>query len=393
MKNEGQEVTNFDICIGGIFCRPNSSDMSEVDPWETRSSLRNLLKSEKNVERVFELQEKKAEELIKSSGVLLRCIYLGNGEEINTYCWRIPVIFKMDVKKGFSYKDSHGETDILGCPLKAVVLYDGMWFMGAYEPGQCSDTNEAFLFEPRIREILLDMMSRGRKFVTEIVPPCVMHADISFEVNRTKKGGDTKFPRYRSSVKGGKNGSKLVIRYENNRDKVTDDDIAMIMLDIYLNISNKMQSYYLIEALSHWHMKIRGEMVEEYRETCGVVEEYLKTSNWNVVKKIIISNRLGKKVMSLQMKLVDNSLWDNRLMGKSVEIDEYQDEIGIMDHIRGYLKDNINEPYEHSREEYEGFTSTISGIEKMTSQHNFILLGIIVVIGGFIGAIIGSVVG
>jgi hypothetical protein len=360
--------------------------------YETRSSFRSLLTSEKNVERVFALQEDKAEELMRCYGPV--GFNLEGGAEMSTNCWEIPVIFKVDVKKGFSYKDSSGKTDVIESPLKAMVLYDGIWFMAAYEPNQYSDMGEVIWLEPRIREILVNMMHRWDKFVPQIVPPCVASVDVSLQIiSRVEEGQDIRFPRYDSAEKRGEKGSKLLIRYKNNKDKVLDDDIAMIMLGIYSNIKDNMQSYYLLAGLSDWHEKRRYEMIEKYHETCGAVEEYLKISNWNLLKKSIISNKLSKRIMRMQMELVNNSIWDNRVMRRSVEIDSYQDKLGIMDHIREELRRNITEAYEQSREEYEGFMSAISSIEKMTSQHNIVLLSITAVIAGLIGAIIGSVIG
>ena len=64
-----------------------------------------------------------------------------------------------------------------------------------------------------------------------------------------------------------------------------------------------------------------------------------------------------------------------------------------MNHIKGYIRSSVSQYYEQSREEYEGFMSTISSIDKITSQHNFVLLSIIAVIAGLIGAFIGSMLG
>lgn len=395
MDKEREEVKDFNICFGGIFSKPSSGDISEADLWNsyaTRSSFLDVLRSEDNIEKVFEIQEDKAEELMKFVGPI--GVALGGEEDIVTNWWSIPVIFKMNVKKGFRYEYSNGMTDVIQSPLKAMVLYDGIWFMAIYEPNQCSDIGEAFWLKPRIRDILVEIIKKGGKFIPQIVPPCVMEVDISLEIiSRVEEGRDIKSPEYDSSEKCGEDGSELSIGYINNKDKVVDDDIAMIMLDIYSSVGRDIQSYYLLEALSQWHQKRRDKMMEEYSENCAAVEKYLKIPNLNVVKKSIISNRLSKKMMSLQMKLVNNAIWDNKVIRKSVEIDSYQDKIGIMDHIREELKRSITEPYEQSREEYEGVMSTISSIEKMTSQHSFVLLSIVAVIAGFTGGIISSVIG
>ncbi len=108
-----------------------------------------MLKSEENVERVFDVQEDKADEWGRLDGAL--CMDLEDGEEIETNCWRIPVVFKLNVKKGFKYEDSEGMVDVIQSPLKAAVVYNGVWFMAAYEPNQSSDLGEAFWLEPRIR--------------------------------------------------------------------------------------------------------------------------------------------------------------------------------------------------------------------------------------------------
>jgi hypothetical protein len=354
--------------------------------------------SAENVGRVFAIEEDKAEGTMKFYGPF--GVALERGEEMMTHCWQIPVIFKMDVKKGFVYEDCNGEKDVIESPLRAMVLYDGIWFMAAYDPNQCSDIGEAFWLEPRIRDVLVDLMNRGGQFVPQVVPPCVMPVDISLQiVGIVGEGGGVSFPRYDSTEiryygaetrKVRLKPSHLLIKYENDKDEVVDDDVGMIMLDIYSNITRSMQSYYLLEALSHWHRGRRGEMVEGYRETCAAVEEYLKISNWNLVRKSIISNKLSRETTRLQMKLVDSTLWDNRIIRDSVEIDSYQDKMGIMNHIREDLKGSIRKPYEQSREEYEGFMSVISKIDRITSQHNFVLLSIIAVIAGLIGAIIGS---
>lgn len=391
MENEKQGVEEFAICFGGISGRPVSSDKDGARSWEARSGFLDFLASEKNVGGVFRFPEGRAKELSGFCG--RRRMYLEDGEEMDTYCWPIPMIFKLDVEKGFTYKDSAGDMDTIEGPLKAMVLYDGIWFMAAYDPEQFSDITERFFAGAHIREVLLDLMSRGGEFVPEVVAPCVMPVDVSLEVSRTEGGGDSEFPRYRLSVRRGHDDSELLVKYGHKKDKAVDVDIAGIMLEIYSSIRRNMQSYYWIEASSLWHRARRRKMIEEYREMCGVVKAYLEISDWNIVKKSMTSNKLGKEATRLQMKVVNNSLWDNKLIRESAEVDSYHDQMGIMDHIRGYLKSSISEPYGQSREEYEGFMNTISSIDKITSQHNFVLLSVIAVFAGLIGAIIGSLLG
>lgn len=409
MESEREKGAIFDICLGGIFSKETPSAVGEVNfpnTYETRRDFRNFLMSAENVGKVFAIEEDKAEGTMKFYGPF----GVGReerGDNMLTCYWEIPVIFKMDVKKGFVYEGCNGQREVIGSALKAVVLYDGIWFMAVYDPNQCGDVGEAFWLGSRIRDILVDLMNRGGKFIPQVVPPCLMPVDISLKIISTvAKGRDVSVPKYhstetryysaeksRSRLTDLRGGSSLLIKYENKRDEVLDDDVAMIMWDIYSNIGRSMESYYCLEGLSDWHMKKRDEMLEEYRRTCADVEEYLKISNWNLAKKSIMSNRLGRKTTMLQMKLVNNSLRDKKMMRDSLEIDMYQDKMGIMNYIREDLKDSIRRPYEETREEYEAFMSIISEIDKITSQHNFVLLSIIAVVAGLIGAIIGSVVG
>jgi hypothetical protein len=412
MEGEKEKAAVLRICLGGIVSGLTSSAVDRVtsgamdgldscSSYESRRSFRSFLMSAENVGRVFAIDEDKAEGTMKFDGPV--GVGLGDEGEIMTHCWDIPVIFKMEVKKGFAYEDMNGVRDVIQSPLRAMVSYDGVWFMAAYDANQCCDMNEAYWLEPRIRDLLVDLMNRGGQFIPEIVPPCVIPADISLEIGSiVGEGQGVSFPRYdRTEIRyygaeAGRVGlqqSHLLIKYESNKVEVVDDDVGMMMAEIHSNIGESMRSYYLLAALSHWHRKRKGEMVEGYRRICGAVEEYLKISNWNLVKKSMLSNKLGKETTRLQMRLVDSTLWDNRIIRRSAEIDSYQtDKMRIIDHIRGYTKASICEPYEDSREEYEAFMSVVSKIDKITSQHNFVLLSIIAVLAGLIGAVIGSLV-
>ncbi len=237
----------------------------------------------------------------------------------------------------------------------------------------------------------MKIVNGGDRFVGQVVPPCIMPTDISLRIGGPEEGVDVRFPRYdRAAVKSGERGSKLLIGYVTGRDKVVDDDVAAALLDIYSSVRKDMDSYYMLAALSDWHESRRAKMMEQYRENCAGVEAYLKTPNWNVIKKSILSNRLSKKMISLQMELVNNTIWGNKVMRKSRELDSYQDRIGIWEHIRGGPRGSMTGAYEEAREEYEGLMSTVSSVDKMTSQHNYVLLSTVAVAAGLVGALIVS---
>lgn len=402
MNVEGEKTTKLKVCLGGILSRLSGATIDDVDGGrihEGRSSFRGFLASTEAVGRVFAVGEDKAQGVMESYGPL--CVGLDGGREMMTHCWEIPVIFKMDVKKGFAYEDGDGEKVVAESPLRAVVVYDGVWFMAGYDPNQCADANERGRLEVRIRDVLVHLMKKAGQFIPQIVAPCVIPAEISLEISsRAGERLSGSFPRYLDSewtyydVKAGRVGlrqSHLLVKYVSDKVEVADDEVATVMADIHSSIGMSMRLYYFLEALSDWHLERKREMVERYREMCGAVEGYLKISNWNLVKKSIISNKLGKETTRLQMRLVDSTLWDDRIMRRSAEIDSYQlDEMKIIEYLRGYLKASLCEPYEGSREEYEALVSVISKIDSITSQHNFVLLSLIAVIAGFIGAIIGS---
>ena len=66
---------------------------------------------------------------------------------------------------------------------------------------------------------------------------------------------------------------------------------------------------------------------------------------------------------------------------------------GIIENMRAYLKDCIVKDFNLGTVEYEGLVATLSHIERLSSQHNLILLGLVAIVAGVIGAVIGAWIG
>lgn len=148
----------------------------------------------------------------------------------------------------------------------------------------------------------------------------------------------------------------------------------------------------MLSALRHWYLEQKYSVVDMYERTCKELRTYLEVPTWNIVKKGLVASRLSRNVSNIRMQLVENRLWQARITEQSNDIDSYTDGKAIMEHMRKYLKGVTTEPFIGSSEAYEGYLNTLDHIEKISSQRNMLLLGVVAIIAGLVGALIGILI-
>jgi hypothetical protein len=366
---------------------------SEANPTKVRKSLAGALKSAKDmVKRVWEPKTDKLsdEDWSLADSIVMR--YINDEEQHITYSWFYPLIFKLKIPKGapFSSTDEIGQKTISS--IEATILYNGRWFMALVDRNQFSTVEELSASGPDIRDVLKGTLETTKAFVPVLVPPCIIPKSFNVELYTKGEKNKKRFPKYIETYKY-EDSPKFVVSYQTESVDVTDEDIIEIMKDIYFDIGNSLDSFYLLAEQSDHIQYEHEDVLELYKKACSGLQEYIKIPFWNIVKKCLVANALSKNVSNIQVQLVDNRLSQVHILNDAEEINAFEDKKDILRNMKEYLKNCIVKDFNLGTVEYEGLMTNLSHMERLASQHNTILLGIVAIIAALIGVVIGAWIG
>ncbi len=387
----------FDVHIGGIFAEPKKSGTRvKANPTQGKRNLVELLcKTKDKVEKVWKLDEDELGGAHWSFGdsIVGRVV---EHEFIDlAYSWLNPVIFRLKVDKGTKFSRLNkrkGET--IGS-IDAIVVYNGIWFMTVVDSSQFLSFEEYYASGPNIRDVLVAIFETNKRFTPVVVPPCIIPIPFDVEVYAKEDGeGDHSQRNIKYiSTSGSQDPPRLTVKYETGSTNIAEEDILEIVKDIYFGVCSSLDSFYTLAQESNQTQDERNNVSEMYDQACNYLQEYIKVPFWNIFKKCQVANALRKGVSNIQVQLVRNRFSQVSVLNKAGEIDRLRDSKGIIENMRAYLKECVVKDFNLGAVEYEGLAGTLSYIDRLASQHNTILLGVVAIIAGIIGAVIGAWVG
>ena len=380
----------FDVHIGGVFAEPKKT---KVNPSQAKKSLATLLNSTKDiVERVWDLGKYElSDDHWSFEDTVLGRVVKDEFKNI-TYSWLYPLIFRLKVNKGISYSRRNKPKRKTLSSIDAIILYNGLWFMALVDNNQFSTFDEYFFSGPNIRDILIGMLERNKLFVPVVVPPCIIPKPFNVELHTKEEKEENRFPQYINTSRN-EDSPKFTVKYQTETTDITDEDIIEIMKDIYFDVGSSLNSFYILAAESKRTQDERRNVSEMYDQACNYLQEYMKIPFWNIFRKCRVASALSKDVSNIQVQLVNNRLSQVRILNKAEEINTLEDSKGIIRNMREYLKQCVVKDFNLGTVEYEGLVATLSHIERLASQHNIILLGLVAIIAGLVGVVIGAWIG
>ena len=378
-----------DISIGGIFARPTTGIHDKMDPSKARNALVKMLNGRKDVvKEVWDLEEDKFKDKKSSVHNMTYMRYDESGDKGTTYFWEYPLIWRLKVDKEFGFKDNSGRRKT-GSSIDAIIIYNGIWFMDLVDLSQFSNIDEIFFCGPNIRDILVNLMSNNKIFVPDVVPPCVLPADLIVQIDFGAGKGRKGVPEYIGSLER-KNSSGLILKYRTGSEKISNEELVEVAEDFYFSTTRSFERFYILAKRASIEEDKRATVLELYDRICKDLQKYLEVKYWDIFKGSRIAGELSKNVSSIQVQLVRNRLSQVKIIKTSEEINTLEDNKGVMDNLREYLKHCIVKNFEQGTIEYEGLEGTLQHIERVSSQHNLIILGIVAIFAGFMGALIGA---
>ncbi len=394
MAREKKAHHIFDVYIGGIFAEPIKTETgSEASPTEARKELVELLNKSKDIVKGgggLKQGEPSDENWSFGDGIIGEAVK--DEFQCITYSWTYPLVFKLGVHKGFEFKDSYERHSKTLGPIEAFILYNGIWFMALVDTNQFPTIEEHFSSGPDIRDILVTILERNELFVPIVVPPCIIPRSFKVELHNKESRDKKHLPKYISTSRY-EDAPSFTVKYQTETVNVTDKDMVGIMTDIYFDLVKSLDSFYILAAKSNRAQDKHRDILETYEQLCGNLQEYTRIPSWNIFKRNRVASALSKTISNIQVQLVNNRLSQVRILNEAQEINTMEDTKGIIKNIRGYLKECVVKDFDLGTVEYEGLTATLSHIERLTSQHNIILVSLIAIAAGFIGAVIGGWIG
>jgi len=401
MEKQERPISTFDVYIGGMFIKPvdvehkTESDNNDHQP-EPRGILTEHLKKKTDLVKELRDMEDTAQSTnpeFNQYGVLGRVIK-GKFEEF-TYVLDTPVVFQLNVSKGTKYVDCYGRENETLNGFKAIVLHNGVWFLAvAYDHENKSSVH----YEspgPIIRDVYQTTLNNSGFFTPSSIPPSIIPRRIvvALSGNRGNEQNERTYVLYTGhSISSGL--SDLTLEYElATKEARNEDIIAQVLLDIYYNICSDLNEFYSIAHMSNRVSEEHGSILEKYTQACEYVRMYYNTPFWNIIYKIILAARMKKAISIIQIELVDSRLSQLQIMTEASRTATSEDYIGIIGYLKPYLKECIEKDFVLAKDEYEGFSATLTHMNSIAMQQDAIILAVVAIIAGIIGAIIGSVFG
>ena len=384
----------FSIHIGGLFAEPNRTETgSEVDPSRVKQNLAELLGSTKDkVEWVSKLDKDKLEDSSRSFGDSVLGRHVEHGFEAIAYWWSYPLIFKLKVDKETNFSDLDGSKSETISPIEAIIAYNGMWFTALADDSQFSSVEEYFFSGPRIRDVLVGILKNSKEFAPVVVPPCIIPRELRIEVYTKDDEEENQFQRKIKSIgtSSSEDSLEFTVKYRMQSASITDEDVIEIIQDIYFDLRSSLSSFYMLMEQSNRTQRERNDVSEMYDQACSDLQEYMKVPFWNILRKCQIAGALRKNVSNIQVQLARNRFSQVAILNKAEEINTLRDHKGIIENMRAYLRERIVKDFASGAVEYEGLTATLSHMERLASQHDTILLGVVAIVAGIIGVFIGA---
>lgn len=394
MEKERKAHHIFDVYIGGIFTEPPKTETdSETNPAQARKTLTELLNNSKDiVKKVWGLEKDEPSDEGCSFGDGIIGEVVKDEFQGITYSWMYPLVFKLGVHKGFNFKDSYERQSKTISSFDVFILYNGIWFMALVDTNQFSTIEEYFFSGPTIRDILVTILERNELFVPVVVFPCIIPRSLKVELHSKEVKEKKRFPRYIGTFKY-EDAPSFTVKYQTETADVTDKDMVGIMTDIYFDLAESLDSFYILAAKSNRAQDKRKDILRKYDQVCNNLQEYTRIPSWNIFRRNRVANALSKTISNIQVQLVNNRLSQVSILNEAQKINVMEDNKGIIRNIRGYLKECIVKDFDLGTVEYEGLIGTLSHVERLTSQYNIIILSLIAIAAGFIGAVIGGWIG
>lgn len=397
LEEQSKTLRIFDVYIGGIFAEPKKSGTRvKANPTQAKRNLVELLgRTKDKVEKVWKLDKDEHGEARWSFGDCIVGRVVEHEFKDLAYSWLNPVIFRLKVNKGTKFSGLNkrkGET--IGS-IDAIVVYNGIWFMTLVDDTQFSSFEECYASGSSIRDILIGILETNKRFIPVVVPPCIIPKPFDVEVYAKKDGEGNHSQRNIKyiSTSSSQDPSRLTVKYETESANIAEEDVIEIIKDIYFDVCSSLDSFYTLAQESNRTQDERNNVSEMYDEACNYLQEYIKVPFWNIFKKCQVANALRKNVSNIQVQLVRNRFSQVSTLNEAGEIDRLRDSKGIIENMRAYLKECVVKDFNLGAVEYEGLTGTLSYIDRLASQHNTILLGVVAIIAGVIGAVIGAWIG
>jgi hypothetical protein len=400
VEKQNKPIATFEIFIGGMFIAPreksrgrgqNKRDASLAP----RNILMKHLKKETDlVKQLWDLENGiPPSDRLGSRYVVIGNVEKGRFQEL-TYFLNVPVICQLIVNKGTKYKDLYGRNRETSDAFNAIILHNGVWFMAIAYDHKYESLSVYESPGPTLRDIYETMLTKSRSFNPSSVPPSIIPKTIGVSIYKeiTKKRSIKKARVIFKNHSVNSDASELTLNYELIGTQISNEYlIAQILQDIYYNISQPLDDFY-VDVHDSNKISLEHEVIlEDYENACKYLRAYYDTPIWEIIKKFTIAGNLKKKTSDIQVRLVDSRLSQLRMLTKASKIDMYKDNIGVIDYLRPYLRECIEQDFILGKDEYEGLSATVTHMHSIAMQLDAVILAVVAIIAGIIGAVIGVV--